>query len=156
MAQWVKGPSHASLMTWSMKPTGGERQPQSCSQTSRCTLLHTWHPTPTDMTTYTHMHTQTWLHDCIHTHAHTHMTTYTCHTCTHTMCIHPYDNNDNNNNKYLKWIHGNYKIIDYFKRVEKLMNSCGFLVSPFRCLFLLDKAPAHSSTRLKIYTKLVL
>lgn len=111
---------------------------------------------PTDMTTYTHMHTQTWLHDCIHTHAHTHMTTYTCHTCTHTMCIHPYDNNDNNNNKYLKWIHGNYKIIDYFKRVEKLMNSCGFLVSPFRCLFLLDKAPAHSSTRLKIYTKLVL
>lgn len=151
MAQWVKGPS---LMTWSMKPTGGERQPQSCSQISRCSLLHTWHP---------HTHTQTWLHthicthrhDCIHTYAHTHMTTYTRHTCTHTMCIHPYDNNDNNN-KYLKWIHGNYKIIDYFKRVEKLLNSCGFLVSPFRCLFLLDKAPAHSSTRLKIYTKLVL
>lgn len=49
-------------------------------------------------------------------------------------------------------------IWDYrlLQRVEKLMSLCGFLVSPFHCFFLLDKALVHSCARLKIYTKLVL
>lgn len=134
MAQWVKGPCHASLMTWSMKPTGGERQPQSCSQTCACTLLHTWHP---HTHTQTWRHTHTWLHTS-HRHADmtTHMHTYICMTThTYSCAMYMHTNNNNNNNKYLKWIHGNYKIIVYFKRVKKLMNLYGFLVSPFHYLF---------------------